>query len=103
MWSKEMMDLRQDADKNTVEATVATAKYIQCAARPDEQGHAHPDITELDTLTDLCKEGQLLVNMTDKLDDCRQAPSLATPTKHAVLTDLRNETTRLADSAVCPK
>ena len=49
-----MMDLRQDADKNSVEATAAMAKYNQCAARPDEQRHAHPDTTELNTLTDLC-------------------------------------------------
>ena len=40
-WSKEM-DLRQDADKNSAEATAAMAKYNVIAARQVEQGHALP-------------------------------------------------------------
>ena len=50
-WSMETLDLRWDADKNSAEATAAMAKYNECAARLHEQGHAHPDITELNTLT----------------------------------------------------
>ena len=59
-WSKEMMDLRQDADKNSAEATAVMAKYKECADHPDEQGHAHPAITELDTFTVLRQEVTLL-------------------------------------------
>ena len=61
------------------------AKYSECAARPDE----------LDSFTDLRQEEKLLKNKIDKLDDCRLVLSVATPTKHAVLTDLHNATTRL--------
>ena len=56
------MDFRRGADKSSAEITAAMAKYNECAACLDEQGHAHPNITELDTFTDLRQEEHLLTN-----------------------------------------
>ena len=98
------MELRRDADKNSTESPVAMAKHNECAARLDEQGHLHFDITELTPGAEAFENCDRQV-----VDDSRWVLSFAMPAKRAVLTDL-HETPRLEArvglstlSADCPE